>query len=600
MSEFVEIATCLSCSRGEFITIFDQTRKACGASSLPFMIIARGIGPEKTNMAFATALEDADEKDWFETLWKALGAAGYVSSSPPEKAATTLQQMCSDRPGFIDTTNFSAGLLRRQKQICLIEIDNGVSKGSGFLVGPNAVMTSGHVVMNLLDADNYPKADSHKRIKIKFDHLSNSETPKLCNVLKDQWLLDYSPPHTTETQQEGRVTADRTLIDTSLVSHLDFAIIGLASCIGNERGFVDLKEQSAPTTKGSRWLILQHPEAFEQQFAYGEFENYRENTNKQRVLYSIDTLPGSSGGLVVNSDFQFTALHQGAMPERDVAESKMNTGIAADAIREVVKDVQTPDPSAVLQFRRSDDTGPIIGRVECQQWIHKGRQGKAKIINIHARRGTKGSSFSMEILRACLPESEHTLTLISASELGIEAINAATTILEKMGCDAASQLPDPANAETTSAAWIKATLMPVFKERLNHAPGAKLHWLVIDNMDSEPLPNSGVRLFLEALYADIEAMPEMRIVLIGLKKRPTSASAKLCLEEIVKSPKPEEIENYICMRYVENQIDWYHQGGETGRLARLVDRTSSSDIESLDDHIKQNVDPMIMNSINEK
>lgn len=596
MSEFDDLAASLSCSRSEFEIIFNQSRTVSGTDSLPFMFVARGIGPDKTQTAFATALKYANKKDWLSVLWKDLVAAGYVTDSLPEESVTQLQQLCGERPGFFDTAVFSAGMVRRQKQVCLVVVDDGASKGSGFLVGPNAVITSGHVVKNLLNSDNQPLTETHKRIKIKFDHLSNDETPVLCNVLKDSWLLDYSPPHISETGQANRVTNGAKLIDSSLVDHLDFAVLGLASCPGNERGFVNLKQKPATPIKGASWLILQHPEAFEQQFDYGDFEGFREKTDQQRVLYSINTLPGSSGGLVVDNDFNFAALHQGAIPELDVNDSKMNTGIAAEAIRQVVKDVQTPDSSAVLQFRRSGDTGPIIGREDCQRWIHKSRLGNPRIVHVYTRSGTKGSSFSIDIMRACLPESEHSITSVSAGELGIEAITAAKMILDKLGINDSTQLPDPARVETTSPAWIKATLLPAFRERINQSTAAKMHWLVIDNIDSEPLPDSGVRLFLEALYANIESMPELRIVLIGLKQRPVSAAARLTQEEVINIPNAEEIERYICMRYVENQIDWYHQGGETNRLARLLDRTSDSDIVELDKHVMNNVDPMIKNS----
>ena len=596
LSDLDKLAQMLTCSRSAFTPIFDnQAAKQPGSKRFNF--IAMGLGTNQTKQAFLNALHEAHQNKWLKELWEQLISAGFVDTT--SKSSVVLQQLTGKSPGFIDSRIMARGMIKCLKQICLIEIDykGTKSSGSGFLVGPNAVITCGHVVRCLLnDKDKHGvKKDSHKSIKVRFDHMTGSSEPLICSLLESDWLLDYSPPHPDETDRLGRGTLDRLVSEQKLDGYLDYAVLGLATSPGCERGVVDLQTQTDTPHKGETWWILQHPEAFTQQVATGKFEGYRTD-EEQRLLYSIDTLPGSSGGLVVNSEFQCVGLHQGAIKDSDVNGSRLNTGIAVGAILGKLKrDVLNPDPSEMPLFRRANDAGPIIGRENCRKWILNGLSGPTRINYVYSRGSHNGTSFSYEIMQACLPDDENVLTRISTDDLPLEAAGTAAELLKRMGIDLEPVLPDPAIAETTATAWIKANLLPAFRQLFNNAAAEIVYWLIIDDIDSKPIPDSGVRLFLEALYADIETMPNLRIVLVGQDYKPPSANARLTCEEVVKEPERAEIEHYIRRRFVQANIEFFIGSGETKRLANLVERSGTLDIRQLDQYIQRKLDPVFSN-----
>jgi hypothetical protein len=203
-------------------------------------------------------------------------------------------------------------------------------------------------------------------------------------------------------------------------------------------------------------------------------------------------------------------------------------------------------------------------------------------------------------MSACLPDIENRIICVSAGQLPFSSEQVAAFLLEKMGIED-SDLPDPNKAETADSDWIKTTLFPRFRDLVNEKCSAGIkQWLVIDNIDKEPLPDTGVRRFLDVLYSEIEKIPELRIVLIGLKDKLKGVNASIELDEEVEDPNVEDISRYIRMRYTDSQIDFDYQGGEIKRLAGLVERSASTVIEALDDYVRTKVDDLIDDTVNER
>lgn len=120
-----------------------------------------------------------------------------------------------------------------------------------------------------------------------------------------------------------------------------------------------------------------------------------------------------------------------------------------------------------------------------------------------------------------------------------------------------------------------------------------MQWLVIDNIDKESLPDTGVRLFLSELYSDIVNFPNLRIILIGLSSSPPGANISLVHGDEIGLPDNTEIDRYLRMSYTRNKIDFDYQGGEVDRMSTLVVNSGSSEIASLDNYVKTKVDPII-------
>jgi len=592
-----DLASCLGCTRDEFGQIFEQVRQLGNNETSPYLIQVIGVPPGENERAFARALGAAETDGWLDALWAKLEQVGHVSRTPDSGPATVLQQFVNEHSGFQDPAKINRMMPKRISQVCLLEVDQGESMGSGFLVGPNAVLTSWHVIKRLLNDEDEPTADSHKRIRICFDHITNAHKQENHSVIEGNWLVAHSKNHSTEDAQTDGVTTDN-FSDNALVGFLDFAIVALSSCPGNERSFANLASAVTPTP-GSIGYVLQHPEAFEQRIAQGAFGGFRPGAGQQRLLYSINTLQGSSGGMVVDAEFNLVGLHQGSVPAL-VDGEVMNTGISGKAICESAGASYVPHASTVLQFRRHNNSGPIIGRELCQRWINDCRSGRSRITHVYVGKHNKGASFSCEIMRACLPEVDNRITVVSAMELPVRADAAAAFLLTKMDISGDVSLPGQENPQTTIPAWIKSDLLPAFRDQLNAASTDTLRWLVIDNIDSEPLPDTDVRWFLEALYKQIESMPNLRIVLIGLRTLPPGANTTLVQDEEIRDPEHDEICRYIRMRYTQTQIEFDYQGGEINRLATLVERSGSSAIEVLGEYVHTKVDKMIDDVVMER
>ena len=578
-----KLSASLKCSRADFEEAFEQARRDAASDVDSFKMHAMGVSDN--TKAFTLALAAAEQDGWLPILEDRLLLLGYLMGP-----STNLQGVTDAGEEFQDPLLLKSRLSRLISQVCLIKVANRSSLGSGFLVGPNAVLTSWHVIQSLLDEQGKPKSGSHKQISVRFDHVSNARNEYDYPVSAGNWLTHQSPCHPSELASSDWVTTND-FSNELLKDHLDYAIISLAACPGNERGFVDLSSVVEPE-EGATGHILQHPEAFEQKIADGQFGKYRPGTQQQRLLYSMETRKGSSGGMIVDQQYNFVGLHQGEIPDH-VNEHKINTGISGKVIFDKVGAEHLPDPSTVLQFRRVNNDGPIIGRDGLQEWIHRSLAGHSRIAHVFAANNNKGASFSSDILKACIPEAENRITVVSAGSLSISARQTAAVLLRAMGITEHSDLPDPIAAETTDAAWIKAQLLPVFRERVNKHSLLRVQWLVIDNIDKESLPDTGVRLFLSELYSDIVNFPNLRIILIGLSSSPPGANISLVHGDEIGLPDNTEIDRYLRMSYTRNKIDFDYQGGEVDRMSTLVVNSGSSEIASLDNYVKTKVDPII-------
>src|SRR5262249_16688943 len=105
-----------------------------------------------------------------------------------------------------------------EARVCEIEIDDS-PVGTGFLVGPSAVLTNDHVLASVLEGAPPPG-----RVACRFDYkvLSSGARMKATSVglHATDWNLDSSPP----SADEKTVTPDRT---TPTPDELDYALVKL-------------------------------------------------------------------------------------------------------------------------------------------------------------------------------------------------------------------------------------------------------------------------------------------------------------------------------------------------------------------------------------
>ncbi|HYH65633.1 MAG TPA: trypsin-like peptidase domain-containing protein, partial [Urbifossiella sp.] len=183
-------------------------------------------------------------------------------------------------------------------QVCRVEI-GGNPAGTGFLVGPDAVLTNYHVLQEVL-AGRAPAAN----VACRFDYKVLADRSKVEGVVvglhPTDWNLDsspYSPAEQTASPDTPPPTSDE----------LDYALIRLADRVGEKppslsagsgapaRGWVALPEAAVAFPRAMPLMIAQHPDGGPLKLAVDTESVIGVNAGGTRVRYATNTEPGSSG-----------------------------------------------------------------------------------------------------------------------------------------------------------------------------------------------------------------------------------------------------------------------------------------------------------------
>ncbi len=223
-------------------------------------------------------------------------------------------------------------------RICEVEID-GNAAGTGFLVGPDAVLTNYHVLATLLEGATAPG-----RVTCRFDYkvLSTGALMKSTSVglHATAWNVDSSPPSPAEKTR----TPD---VPPPSADELDYALVKLDRPVGDEpalsqvgagappRGWLALPSAAPVFLPKAPLLIAQHPDGKPLKLSIDTESVIAANAGRTRVRYSNNTEPGSSGSPVFDMDWNLVALHHMGDPAFDHPPS-YNQGVIIDAIRKRV------------------------------------------------------------------------------------------------------------------------------------------------------------------------------------------------------------------------------------------------------------------------
>jgi hypothetical protein len=217
---------------------------------------------------------------------------------------------------FKDPTVWMGLMTQAISRVCRIE--TRVSPlGTGWLVGPDLVLTNHHVVRDMFGP--HPTLTA-KDVFCRFDYRVGADGRQLNEgtIVKldlQKPILDSSPHSPLDTQ-------DTT--ETPQPDQLDFALIRLAEKVGELpiggkaepgaalRGWISLKTaktKPAPTNEivGERVLVLQHPAGMPIKLEIGAVTQL--NGNGTRIRHTANTEGGSSGSPCFNADLEPIALH---------------------------------------------------------------------------------------------------------------------------------------------------------------------------------------------------------------------------------------------------------------------------------------------------
>lgn len=187
--------------------------------------------------------------------------------------------------------------------ICRVLTPKGL--GTGFLIAPNILMTNNHVI---------PDPDLAKQSQAEFNYQQDSA---------GKYLQTY------------RYRLNPAVFHTSPLGKLDYTIVGIEPAAGlpplESWGRLDLNPFADPIPS-EHVVIIQHPNGGLKQIALTA--NQVVKLNNPYILYTTDTMPGSSGAPVFNDLWQVIAIHHAGMnPQDQGVRGYTNEGILMSAIK---------------------------------------------------------------------------------------------------------------------------------------------------------------------------------------------------------------------------------------------------------------------------
>jgi len=248
-----------------------------------------------------------------------------------------LEKTLSKELGFLDAAVWYGTFGRMQRRIAQVELnDPDDTKGTAFLVGPDAVLTAYHVVEKVIKKE-VPAAG----VKVRFDYRTGPSPQgvevKLAGATQASmpWLLAHSP----YSPGEAAAKPDR---PPPKPGELDYALLKLARPVGSEatdagpRGWIDVPSTQPPVVGLPMLLILQHPMREPLQLALDTHPRCALVHDGRRVRYWVNTEGGSSGAPVFDKDWKLVALHHYGDPAW-VKPPEYNQGVPIGLIRADLK-----------------------------------------------------------------------------------------------------------------------------------------------------------------------------------------------------------------------------------------------------------------------
>lgn len=485
--------------------------------------------------------DDALDKAEARALARKILTARALACIPPEAPKRMLTHATEQRAThealtapddfWSDPGTLLPALLLGRRRLCLIRTfdENGEpTTGTGFLVGPSAVLTNWHVVQGVGD-----RLDNPDDLLLQFDF---SETTAMFEAegstfaAQEDWciargqLADKGPD---EAFWWDDTTKRKAWLDL-VKDQLDFAIIRLDGAPGLQRGWYPLSTARRRRPSGS-WA-LHHPSARQHTITRGQVKHTRDFGH--RIFHTASTVGGSSGGLILDQDgepmgLHYLALEAGQTPDPAIPAQKNEVLNVAIGLREIAEALEADGTLASLTNPGAlrpragcvDRVRPIFGREALfsaltELWTSERKRILRVDLTDEVRALQRpGKSFTSEILRGIFRGPEHHHILFRAGDLKVDARRVAQDALRSFAEDLVDAVPE--TQDTTTPAYVRRLVSFMAQSVRERLPG-KAIWVVLDDLEKHDLSDASGREFLSSLYAQIDQMPNLRIVLIGL------------------------------------------------------------------------------------
>ena len=257
-----------------------------------------------------------------------------IGNAPDNPFAPGLQTYVRPR-GMVDLGLWIRRLLAIERQVCVIE-HGGQPRGTGFLVGPRAVLTNWHVV----EAAPGSAATAESPFACRFDYnmLSDRSVPTGIEVIAEAVAASspYAPAERTATPDNPLPKSDE----------LDYCLLVLPEGFAAEaRGAVPLPIAEPTLGDDAPILIVQHPKGGPMKLAMDLDSVMGPDPSGFRLRYRTSTDEGSSGSPCFSMDWNLLALHHFGDTGFRTPYPIYNQGIPAHLVR---KHICTSSAAATL------------------------------------------------------------------------------------------------------------------------------------------------------------------------------------------------------------------------------------------------------------
>lgn len=269
-----------------------------------------------------------------------IGLSAMPASEQDALAGTQLERTILESVGFLEASTWHARLGDLMAQVCRIEVPAGTRSraGTGFLVGPNLVLTNYHVI-DALHTNMGNPADTVLRFDLQ--RLPSGITVNKGTEfhLSTNWLVAWQPASKVDNLANP---GDQ----VPCPNELDFALLRVDGNPGSQplgkaagllgaptRGWMQL-EQSGQNCYGDGYplFILQHPDDGPLKLAPGQSGGM--NANQTRLRHLVNTERGSSGSPCLNARLELVAVHHAGDPNYDPSHKQSwNAAVPISQIR---------------------------------------------------------------------------------------------------------------------------------------------------------------------------------------------------------------------------------------------------------------------------
>lgn len=243
---------------------------------------------------------------------------------PEDEPVGALQAIADAYAGLDDPHPIIEAVLAATNRTAMIEV-GGVPNGTGFLVGPDLVLTAGHVVKA---ATTWPPSPLPE-VRAVFDYLSEpghspAESGKALKVIA---FLAGSPPSPAERSGSAYEWNPPD-------GCLDFALLKLCGPVPEppnsaRRDFYQLNPASYDFPASPMLFVLQHPLRQFQKLTW--LRSHPEvNSAGTRIRYAGITLGGSSGSPVIDTRGRLVAMHH-------YSDAEGNQAVPVSAVAKALK-----------------------------------------------------------------------------------------------------------------------------------------------------------------------------------------------------------------------------------------------------------------------